>query len=595
MRPGCAIAFLLLAHLCHAQPDSLTLSSGTAGPNQITPLTLVLTSPAGSEPASVQFTLTYPAASVTSISVSPGLTAASALKTVTCASAAGAYTCVLSGMNATIIPNGIVAIVNVTVAASSAIGVDSPVAASPAGEAIPLFASGATVTFLQAAAPTTVTAAPSSGSGLQQTFALQYADPLGAADLATVWVWITSNFDPAAPSNSCLVYYAPATNQLFLFNNAGTAWLAPATLGAAGTLSNSQCSMGVAAATVTSSGANLTLNLPVTFTTAYAGTKTTYMYAAGSSAGSGWQTMGSWTAPATSTLPTTVSVTPSSGSGLQQTFALQYADSLGATDLATVWVWITANFNPATPSNSCLVYYARATNQLFLFNNAGSAWLAPATLGVAGTLSNAQCSIGVAAASVTLSGANLTLNLPVTFTTAYAGTKTTYMYAAGSIAGSGWQTMGSWTAPATSTPTTVSVTPSSGSSLQQTFALQYADPLGATDLTTVWVWITASFDPAAPSNSCLVYYAPATNQLFLFNNGGTAWLAPATLGVAGTLSNSQCSIGVATASVTTSGTDLTLNLPVTFTPAYAGLKTTYMYAAGSSANSGWQALGTWTP
>jgi hypothetical protein len=112
-----------------------------------------------------------------------------------------------------------------------------------------------------------------------------------------VWVWITSNFNPASPANSCLAHYNSATNQLFLFNDAGTAELAPVTLGGAGTLSNSQCSIGVAAATVSTSGNNLTLNLPVTFTAAYTGAKTTYMFAAGSSASSGWQTIGSWTVP----------------------------------------------------------------------------------------------------------------------------------------------------------------------------------------------------------------------------------------------------------------------------------------------------------
>jgi hypothetical protein len=199
----------------------------------------------------------------------------------------------------------------------------------------------------------------------------------------------------------------------------------------------------------------------------------------------------------------------------------------------------------------------------------------------------------MAAATVTKSGTNLTLNLPVTFTVAYAGAKTTYMYAGGSIANSGWQTKGTWTAPAAGAPpTTVSVTPSSGSGLQQTFALQYADPLGATDLSSVWAWITSSFGPL--SNTCLIEYAPVANQLYLYNDAGTGWLSPATVGAAGTLSNSQCSINMASASVTTLGTNLTLNLPVTFTPAYAGAKNTYMYAGGSSANSGWQTMGTWT-
>jgi hypothetical protein len=139
-------------------------------------------------------------------------------------------------------------------------------------------------------------------------------------------------------------------------------------------------------------------------------------------------------------------VTPSSGAGLQQTFALQYADPQGATDLTAAWVWITSNFNSVSVANTCLVNYARVANQLFLYNDAGTGG-SSAVMGVAGTLSNSQCSINAGAATVTTSGMNLTLNLPVTFTAAYDGAKTTYMYAAGSSAGSGWLNIGSWTVP----------------------------------------------------------------------------------------------------------------------------------------------------
>jgi uncharacterized repeat protein (TIGR01451 family) len=442
------------------------------------------------------------------------------------------------------------------------------------------------------AAVTAASVTPNSGSGAQRTFALQYADSLGAADLSTVWIWFTSNFNTATSANSCLAYYARAANQIFLLNDAGTAFTSAAP-GAAVTLSNSQCSMNAAGASVTPSGTNLTVNLPVTFAPGYAGTKSIYMYAAGSIANSGWQAMGTWTVPATVTAVSAVSVTPNSGSGAQQAFALQYADSLGATDLSTVWVWFTSNFNSVSSANSCIAYYARATNQLLLLNDAGEAY-SSATPGAAVTLSNSQCSINMAAASATPSGTNLTVNLPVTFTAAYAGTKSTYMYAAGSGANSGWQSMGTWTVPATVTAVTaVSVTPNSGSGAQQTFALQYADPLAATDLSTVWVWFTSNFNTATSANSCLLYYARATNQLLLLNDAGTAY-SSATPGAAVTLSNSQCSINAAAASVTASGTGLTVNLPVTFTPAYAGTKSTYMFAAGSGANSGWQSMGTWT-
>jgi len=155
---------------------------------------------------------------------------------------------------------------------------------------------------------------------------------------------------------------------------------------------------------------------------------------------------GTWTVPAAAVTVSAVSVTPSAGSGAQQTFALQYYDSLGATDLTTVWVSFTSNFNTVSAANSCEVYYARATNQLFLLNDAGTFW-APLTPGAAVALGNSQCSINAASANVTSSGTNLTLNLPVTFTPAYTGAKNTYMYASGSSASSGWQAMGSWTVP----------------------------------------------------------------------------------------------------------------------------------------------------
>jgi pimeloyl-ACP methyl ester carboxylesterase len=440
--------------------------------------------------------------------------------------------------------------------------------------------------------PSPVSVTPGSGSGAQATFALQYADTLGATDLSTVWVWFTSNFNSGSSANSCLVYYARAANQLFLLNDAGAVW-SPAAPGAAVTLSNSQCSIDAVAASVMPSGTNLTLNLPVTFTAAYAGAKSTYMYAAGSGANSGWQAIGTWTVPATAATVTTVSVTPGGSSGAQQTFALHYADTLGATDLSAVWVWFTSNFNTVSSANSCIAYYARATNQILLINDAGTAYT-PATPGSAVTLSNSNCSINAVAATVTLSGVDLTLNLPMTFAAGFAGAKSVFMFALGSSANSGWQPMGTWTVPLGSAPAPGSVTPGSGSVLSQTFALLYADSLGATDLSTVWVWFTSTFNTVSSANSCIAYYASATNQINLINDAGTAILSSAPPGAEVTLSNSQCSINAAAATVVPSGNNLTVNLPVTFTAGYAGAKGIFMFASGLSANSGWQSMGTWT-
>jgi hypothetical protein len=123
--------------------------------------------------------------------------------------------------------------------------------------------------------------------------------------------------------------------------------------------------------------------------------------------------------------------------------------------------------------------------------------------------------------------------------------------------------------------------------------LQYSDTAGAGNLAFVYVWFNTAVSGNG-GNSCLLSYQPSTNQLNLFNDGATAWLA-ATLGTATTLQNSQCSVNVATATAVRSGNTLTLTLPMTFQPAYAGAKNIYMYDSDlSGANSGWQQEGTWT-
>jgi uncharacterized repeat protein (TIGR01451 family) len=377
--------------------------------------------------------------------------------------------------------------------------------------------------------PAPVSVAPNSGSGARQSFALQYSDTAGAANLQLVYAWFITNL--ANPVSSCLLYYQRSTNQLNLLNDGATAWQT-ATLGAATTLQNSQCSVNVAPATAVPSGTTLTLTLPMTFQPAYAGTQNIYMFDSDvSGANSGWQQEGAWTVSAASGVPTAVSVTPTSGSGASQTFALEYSDTAGAGSLALMYAWF--NTNLTTASSSCILYYQRSTNQVNLLNDGATAWEA-ATLGSAATLQNNQCSVNVAAATAVPSGNTLTLTLPMTFKPAYAGAKNIYMYDSDvSGANSGWQQEGTWTVTAGSgVPSTVSVTPSSGSGASHSFALQYSDTAGAASLELVYAWFNANSTSA--SSSCILYYQPSTNQLNLLNDGATAWQS-ATPGAATTL------------------------------------------------------------
>ena len=429
---------------------------------------------------------------------------------------------------------------------------------------------------------------PASGTGLAQTFTAQYSSTAGAADISTAWLWIAANSSSAA--NTCLVYYSRPSNQLNLLTDGGSLWIA-ATPGASTPLSNSQCSVNVAASTANLSGNTLTLTVPVAFTPGFAGPKNVYMFAGDFGGSSGWQSRGTWTVPVVAV--SADSVTPNSGTaslGVSQTFSLQYSSTIGYSDISTAWVWFTDNF-AGSPANSCMVHYNRALNQLNLLTDGGSTWIS-ATLGAGGALSNRSCSLDVSGATAVGNGNTLTLNVPVTFTSLFNGTKNVYMFAtdAGGI-NSAWQNRGSWTVPKQILP--VAVVPASGSGFTQTFTLSYGTNAGASNFSTGWVWFTSNF-AGSPANTCMLYFNKSTSQLNLLSDGGQTWVQMP-LGVNSSLSNSQCSVNPSVVTAIASGTTVTLTLPVTFTAAFAGTRSIYVYGNDNTgASSGWQNLGQWT-
>jgi hypothetical protein len=139
-----------------------------------------------------------------------------------------------------------------------------------------------------------VSVTPSAGSGSSQTFQFLASDTGGAADLVAVEGWFTPNGTTTA--NSCLIYYATYTHLLYLASDSTSSWSSQ-TIGTAGVLQNSQCSVNVGGAVATGSGNNLTLAVPVTFKAGYTGAKQVWMYANGTTGNSGWQDKGTWTAP----------------------------------------------------------------------------------------------------------------------------------------------------------------------------------------------------------------------------------------------------------------------------------------------------------
>jgi hypothetical protein len=289
-------------------------------------------------------------------------------------------------------------------------------------------------------------------------------------------------------------------------------------------------------------------------------------------------------------VPSVVGVTPRSGTGSSQTFALRYADSAGATDLSSAIAWFTASATSA--AGSCVVLYNRGANAVSLLDDAGSQWTTRA-LGIAGTLQNSQCTITLGSSTtVVASGNTLTWNLAVAFAPAFGGTKAIYMMATTDEgAATDLQAAGTWTIPGGPVVTAVSVTPSSGSGSSGAFTFQYGDTAGATDISSTFAW----FATTTVAGSCLVRYDKAANTISLLNDAATQWTT-GTLGVAGTIQNSRCSVTLGSSTtVVPVGNVLLWHLAMMFKPAFTGTKAVDMYAEnGQGVASGLQLRGLWT-
>lgn len=143
-------------------------------------------------------------------------------------------------------------------------------------------------------------------------------------------------------------------------------------------------------------------------------------------------------------------------------------------------------------------------------------------------------------------------------------------------------------------PTVVSLTPNMGSGSPRTFSVVISDPSGVSDLKTTHLLFNTT--TANQTSACSVFYSVGSNQLYIYNNAGSTLSAPVTPGSATTVSNNQCTLAGTGSSFSKAGDNLTLNVALTFTSTFTGLKNMYVYAAGNDGlNTGWVKEGTWTP
>ena len=408
------------------------------------------------------------------------------------------------------------------------------------GSLVHTTSSGLTITAPSTVPPSAVSVTPSSGSGTTQTFAFVFSDTTAAINIQSTQIIIDATLTATA---ACYFFYTQGTNVIQLANDAG-AWQAGLTIGSAGTTQNSQCMLNAGTSSVTASGTTLTLNLALTFEPAFAGAKNVYMLALNAVGNSNWDQRGTWTVtggiPDYSLGMTPAAQTVSAGGGTTYTVTQTGINGFSGTvnlGVSGLPSGVTGSFNPTSLSGS---------------------------------------------GSSTLTVSTTTGGSTGTFTSTVTGTSGSLVHTTSSGL--------TITAPSTGPPSAVSVTPSSGSGTTQTFAFVFSDTTAATNIQSTQIIIDATLTATA---ACYFFYTQGTNVIQLASDAG-AWQAGLTIGSAGTTQNSQCMLNAGTSSVTASGTTLTLNLALTFEPAFAGAKNVYMLALNAVGNSNWDQRGTWT-
>ena len=92
-----------------AQQVAVSLGSGISAPGSTLALDLSLTTSGGAQPAVFQWSMSYSAADIASVSVTDGPTASAAGKSILCSSTPGSTVCVAYGVNQNIISDGVAA------------------------------------------------------------------------------------------------------------------------------------------------------------------------------------------------------------------------------------------------------------------------------------------------------------------------------------------------------------------------------------------------------------------------------------------------------------------------------------------------------
>ncbi|QOY91034.1 InlB B-repeat-containing protein [Paludibaculum fermentans] len=308
------------------------------------------------------------------------------------------------------------------------------------------------------------------------------------------------------------------------------------------------------------------------------------------------------TAPATVTaefaviapLTSTISVTPSTGTGSSPTFQAVYQGALGYQSLKWVQMLVaTATDGGGQPY--CLMHYDVKGQAFWLYSDTYGFFAGPIPAGThSADLAGTDCALSTLQSTVSGNGLTLQLNLRTEFK--IAGSRNIYLRAyddAGTD--TGWVQRGTWTQQASPTQQ-FGVTQATPTGSSQTFTLDYVDPAGFTGISKGWYqFLIAADSTGGGLPFCYVHYDRAGNGFWVYSGDVGFFVGPVAPGAASNLlTSSACSLDVANATATQLADRLQEKVPVVLKAPMSGTKKMFMRSQDVlGRDSGWVQVGTY--
>ncbi len=145
-------------------------------------------------------------------------------------------------------------------------------------------------------------------------------------------------------------------------------------------------------------------------------------------------------------------------------------------------------------------------------------------------------------------------------------------------------------------PSLVSISPYQGTGPNATLTFVYAHPNGWSAIASAEFIINPRWEPNTRSGGCYIKYGPGTGLFTLIADDGIGVAGTTAPGSSVNISNSQCTLNAAGSSATTSGTTLTLVVPLTFSSSFTGQRHIWMQAVDyNNLSTNWLVYGVWFP